>query len=97
MKMVKDLLNEGFVGECLIDKRVQIVKTHYPEKIGVTEFQSARVVLLTRNPLDTVVSLFNLMATGSHSNSILDKDYTLFAQDWKEFADLELNLWADYH
>ena len=37
-KMVADLMKDGLVGEGLTDSRVQIVKNHYPERQGVTNF-----------------------------------------------------------
>ena len=47
--------------------------------------------------MDTLVSLFNLMATGSHSHSVLDSDYELLAAEFVEFIAMEISVWADYH
>ena len=46
------LMHMGLAGEGLVDKRVWIVKTHYPERYGKTRFGSERAILLVRSPLD---------------------------------------------
>jgi hypothetical protein len=74
-KLNKDLMLMGLAGEGLVDKRVWIVKTHYPERYGKTKFYAERVILLVRNPLDCMTSLFNMVCTGSHNRSIHDDDY----------------------
>ena len=74
-KLNKDLMLMGLAGEGLVDKRVWIVKTHYPERYGKTKFYAERVLLLLRSPLDSMVSLFNMVCTGSHNRSIEDTDF----------------------
>jgi len=78
-KLNKDLMLMGLAGEGLVDKRVWIVKTHYPERYGKTKFYAERVILLVRNPLDCITSLFNMVCTGSHNRSIHDEDFEKFA------------------
>ena len=95
-KMVQDLL-EGFVGEGLIDKRVQVVKTHFPEKKSHIESAIERVVLVTRNPMDTLVSLFNMIATGTHNESIIDSDFELFKPEWEDIIKQEMTVWKDFY
>jgi len=56
-----------------------VVKTHYPERYGKTKFYAERAILLVRNPIDSITSLFNMVCTGSHNKSIHDNDYTQFA------------------
>ena len=77
----------GLAGEGLVDKRVLVVKTHYPERYGKTKFYAERAILLVRNPLDSIVSLFNMVCTGSHNKSIHDEDFTKFASAWDDFID----------
>lgn len=74
-KLNKDLMNMGLAGEGLVDKRVWVVKSHYPERYGKTKFYSERAILLVRNPLDCITSLFNMVCTGSHNKSIADNDF----------------------
>lgn len=77
-KLNKELLTMGLQGEGLVDKRVLIVKTHYPERYGKTKFYSEKCILEVRNPLDAVTSLFNMVCTGSHNKSIHNGDYAKF-------------------
>jgi hypothetical protein len=74
-KLNKELLTMGLQGEGLVDKRVLVVKTHYPERYGKTKFYSEKCILEVRNPLDAVTSLFNMVCTGSHNKSIHNEDY----------------------
>ena len=53
--------------------------------------------MLVRNPLDTLVSSFNMMATASHSNSVADSDFETFKAEWEEFCRLEMELWHEFH
>jgi len=78
-KLNKDLMLMGLAGEGLVDKRVWVVKTHYPERYGKTKFYAERAILLVRNPLDCITSLFNMVCTGSHNRSIHDNDFKKFA------------------
>lgn len=77
-KLNKDLMFMGLAGEGLVDKRVWVVKTHYPERYGKTKFYAERAILLVRNPLDAITSLFNMICTGSHNKSISQEDYKKF-------------------
>ena len=96
-KLNKDLMLMGLAGEGLVDKRVWIVKTHYPEGYGKTQFYAERVILLVRNPLDCITSLFNMVCTGSHNRSISDQDYEKFPRHWKEWIQQEIGVWRDFH
>jgi len=96
-KMVMDLYKDGFVGEGLTNNQVKIVKTHYPEKRGTAELPVDRAILLARNPLDTITSLFNLICTGSHSHSIKDEDYITLENLWNEFVLIEAQNWHWFH
>ena len=78
-KLNKDLMLMGLAGEGLVDKRVMVVKTHYPERYGKTKFYAERAILLVRNPIDSITSLFNMVCTGSHNKSIHDNDYSQFS------------------
>ena len=93
----KALLTAGLQGEGLVDKRVWIIKTHYPERLGGTEFGAERSILLVRNPLDAIVSLFNLSTTYSHTLSVTEDTYTRFSNIWKNYVEAELKVWRDFH
>jgi hypothetical protein len=77
----------GLNGEGLVDKRVWIVKTHYPERYGKSKFYAERSILAVRNPLDSITSLFNMVCTGSHNKSIDIGDYKKFLSSWTEFIE----------
>ena len=96
-KLNKDLMLMGLAGEGLVDKRVWIVKTHYPERYGKTKFYAERIILLVRNPLDSITSLFNMVCTGSHNRSVDDQDFVNFPDLWQEFILQEIGVWKDFH
>jgi hypothetical protein len=96
-KLNKELMHMGLNGEGLVDKRVWIVKTHYPERYGKTKFYAERCILCVRNPLDCITSLFNMVCTGSHNKSIHINDYTKFYEQWTEFIEQEITVWKDFH
>ena len=93
----KALLTAGLQGEGLVDKRVWVIKTHYPERYGGTEFGAERSILLVRNPLDAIVSVFNLFSTRSHTLSVTEDTYTRFSNVWKSYVEGELKVWREFH
>lgn len=40
LKLCGALMDMGLQGEGLVDKRVWVVKTHYPERVGKSKFPS---------------------------------------------------------
>ena len=60
----------GLSGEGTLDDSVWIVKTHYPERIGRVPFISNKCIVIVRNPLDSIFSLFNMVGTVSHNESL---------------------------
>jgi hypothetical protein len=91
------LMDLGLAGEGLVDKRVWVVKTHYPERYGKTRFGAERAILLVRSPLDCITSLFNMVCSGSHDLSIADSDFLQFHHYWDEFIQQEITVWRDFH
>lgn len=87
----------GLGGEGLVDKRVWVVKTHYPERYGKTKFYAERAILLVRNPMDCITSLYNMVATGSHNRSIEDNDFNKFPKVWSDFVQQDITVWKDFH
>ena len=67
----------GLAGEGEIDDKVWIVKSHFPERIGHAKFNANKCIVIVRNPLDSIFSLFNMVGTTTHSESltkeVLDK------------------------
>ena len=79
------LYTAGLVGEGLVDKRVWVIKTHYPERYGGTKFGAERCIMLVRNPLDCMLSLFNLLATATHDLSVADDTYIKYSNGWDQY------------
>lgn len=96
-KLNRELMTMGLAGEGLVDKRVMVVKTHYPERYGKTKFYAERAILLVRDPLDCMTSLYNMVCTGSHNKSISDQDFINFPQLWSEFIQQDITVWKDFH
>lgn len=95
--LIKDLHEQGFVGEGLAGKRVQVVKTHYPERHGPSQFYANRGLLVIRNPMDAMWSFFNMQATTSHVYSIAEEDFPLLEKKWDQFVRTEISVWNDFH
>ena len=96
-KLNQALMHMGLAGEGLVDKRVWVVKTHYPERYGKTKFGAERCILLVRSPLDCITSLFNMVCSGTHDLSIADFDFDKFPDQWAEFIQQEITVWKDFH
>lgn len=70
---------KGFIGEKVISANVLVIKTHYPSQdlfIPLSEYRDPRkfknitaAILLVRNPLDSIVSLWNWMHGGHTATS----------------------------
>ena len=90
------LLNAGLAGEGLCDKRVWVIKTHFPERYGGTKFGAERTILLVRNPLDCMLSLFNLIGTKTHDLSVSDDTYVKFSNAWDGYIKQEITVWSDF-
>ena len=56
-----------------------------------------KCVLVVRNPLDCLVSFFNMAVTGSHNNSIHDEDYALINHVFEDYIKEELLVWKEFH
>jgi len=67
IELVKQLMDAGLQGEGLFDKKVWVVKSHYPERNVQTRFKAERAIFLVRNPLDCITSLFHMMVSSSHT------------------------------
>ena len=76
--LVRILSAMGFKAEGVTDKRVWIVKTHYPDSPGAVQYYAEKCILIVRNPLDSIPSLFNMICTNSHDKSIHSEDYIKF-------------------
>lgn len=76
--LIQALMDEGLEGEGLVDNRVWVVKSHHPERTGITFYRPKRCVLVLRDPIDCIPSLFHLTMTDSHDLSLCDEDFITF-------------------
>lgn len=65
------LLKFGYVGEGITDQSVWVVKSHFPERLGYIKFPiNNRVILVVRNPFDSIESYFHMGMTNTHDKSL---------------------------
>jgi hypothetical protein len=84
----------GLAGEEIIDDRVFIIKAHHPGTFpGVIEFDSTKVVMCVRNPLDVLVSFASLVNTLSHT---AEPEFN-YATDFPEWWDWWVKDQAEKH
>lgn len=88
----------GLAGESISDDRVWIVKTHYPERSGTTQFEANKAIVLVRNPLDAMASLFNMIGTGTHTESLPADEMQVAIQTglWRVFVEQENFIWSSF-
>ena len=74
------------MGEGRVDDSVWFIKTHWPNKPGPPS-RISRAVVIVRNPLDVLVSWFNLMATNVHNYTLPDETFQTFSDLWEKFVE----------
>ncbi|CAN0159257.1 unnamed protein product, partial [Phaeothamnion confervicola] len=87
----------GMQGEGVVDARVSVVKTHYPERHGYRRFRADRAIVLVRNPFDAIDSYFNMALTNTHDKSLHDSVYSDFADLWDGMVRNEASVWHRFH
>ena len=90
----------GLTGEGRVDDSVWIIKTHYPERIGRTTMFADRCIVIVRNPLDAIFSLFNMVGTTSHNLSLKTNVIEYATQQSEIFSDFirqEVSVLYDFH
>jgi len=85
------------------DQSIWVYKTHFPARKGKNIFEFDKIILIVRNPFDTLESLFNLYLTNSHTKSIKKEEYDNIYIEWEglvreeiEMWNYFLNFWFDY-
>mmetsp|Transcript_19417 Transcript_19417/g.38952 ORF Transcript_19417/g.38952 Transcript_19417/m.38952 type:complete len:625 (-) Transcript_19417:164-2038(-) len=79
------------------DPSLSIVKTHFPERKGWKPVNSSRVLLLIRNPYDSIDSYWNLCCTNTHTTSLDESVYKKYANKFESLARHEIQIWVDFH
>ncbi|CAM9831411.1 unnamed protein product [Ectocarpus fasciculatus] len=87
----------GMQGEGVVDHRVRVVKTHYPERPGFRAFEADKAILLVRNPFDAVDSYFNMALTNTHDRSLHDAVYEEFREFWDGMIRNEMKVWERFN
>ena len=92
------LANEhSLAGEGVLDGRVSSVKTHYPERSGVSRLEGDRVVLLVRNVWDAVDSYFNMCLTNTHDRSVKQEVYDRHKDKFDGLFESDVAIWAKFN
>lgn len=89
---------QGFKGQEVVDNRVWIVKTHYPDGFSLElDFDSNKSILCVRNPLDVLASQFSFMFTWTHSKSMIQQFHLDFKDTWERMVRYQIHKWAAFH
>ncbi|CAI2363576.1 unnamed protein product [Moneuplotes crassus] len=96
-RLNSDLVEMGMSGEGRTNHSIWVAKSHYPERYGASKFMANKCILLVRNPLDAIISLFNMIATGTHNCSMSEEDFTSFNDYFDMFVSQEIAVWRDFH
>lgn len=91
------LLACGFYGEGIADSSVLVVKSHYPERMGYVKFGVKKVILLVRNPFDTLESYFHMGMTDTHNKNLTDETMLSLRSIWQDFIRNETEIWNKFH
>ena len=88
----------GARGEGVIDERVWLVKTHYPERRGLRrDWCGPSHFIGKKNPWDAIDSYFNMALTNDHATSLRDDQYQRFEDLWRELTAAEAGVWARFN
>ncbi|CAM9467927.1 unnamed protein product, partial [Laminaria digitata] len=88
----------GMQGEGVVDHRVRVVKTHYPERAGYRTFEGKKAILLVRNPFDAINSYFNMALTNTHDQSLHLSMYEEFHELWDSMVRNDIKkVWERFH
>jgi hypothetical protein len=89
---------QGFKGQEVVDDKVWIVKTHYPDGFSVElDYKTNKVILCVRNPLDVLASQFSFLFTWTHSKSMKEEFHTTFKDPWEKLVKYQIHKWAAFH
>ena len=88
----------GLKGEETIDDSVWLIKAHNPVlHIPEKSFEVNKAICSVRNPIDAIVSEFNLILTWTHDEKVKQDFHIDFKEDWEIFVKKEFDLWVAYH
>jgi hypothetical protein len=79
------------------DPPVSIVKTHFPERKGWKQLSASKVLLLIRNPYDSIDSYWNLCCTNTHTRTLDESVYKKYASKFESLARNEIQIWCKFY
>ncbi len=82
LPLSSSLTQHGFQGEGVVDERVHIIKTHWPERKGWRRFSARRVIIVVRNPFHAIESYFHMCFTNSHEQSLREDVFERLKEVW---------------
>ena len=85
-----NLIGEG------VTRHVHVVKTHFPERVGMG-FEGQRAIVLIRNPYDAIDSYWNLNLTNTHTKTVTDEIYNKYNDTFQALAKNEMKIWIEFH
>jgi hypothetical protein len=75
----------GMLGEEIADERCWIIKTHHPLTIPFScQYFSNKIIMIVRNPIDTIPSMASLASSASHSATMPFEYHEESPSQWDE-------------
>ena len=93
------LMAQGLKGEGVIsNKQVQLVKTHFPYIYPITYPQNGSIaVVLVRQPLDMIMSLFQMAMTLTHTRTVSESVHDVLKEEWAWAIEQYVDLWNKFY
>eukprot|EP00520_Triparma_pacifica_P020120 CAMPEP_0118637460 /NCGR_PEP_ID=MMETSP0785-20121206/3162_1 /TAXON_ID=91992 /ORGANISM="Bolidomonas pacifica, Strain CCMP 1866" /LENGTH=142 /DNA_ID=CAMNT_0006528643 /DNA_START=986 /DNA_END=1411 /DNA_ORIENTATION=- len=83
-------------GEGIVDDRVEVVKTHWPERRGWTAVSGTRAIMVTRNFYDAVGSYWDMCLTNTHNKRVRPEVKKSMWGKWRGMVGNEVGVWRNY-
>jgi hypothetical protein len=92
------LLIMGFKGQQHVDDQVWGQKTHHPYMypFGPLPQSASKAIVIARNPLDVIVSLFQFSLTGTQNKTCSNDFPVEFKSMWEWFVKFCCKIWAQF-
>ena len=90
---------QGLRGEGITDYRVWVNKSHYPGFLpwAMHLERGERIIVVVRNPLDSILSLFHLLMTLTMNKSVANDIQNDFPELWEEYVSKFSAKYEAYH
>ena len=84
-------------GEGVTDSRVEVVKTHWPERRGWWAGEGDRVILVVRNFYDAVESYWHMCMSNTHEKRCAEEVKKTWWTKWEAMVKNEAKIWRDFY